>query len=167
MPRLKTIEQTTERMVLREHPLYFSAIIPFVFSTVPLFALATVEELRQVPFTFMLPIVSLMFFTVTLSGLVNSTFCISRTSGTLRITRNVLWWNKEKTYPVSDVLTIFETRTIKGNRLMMQLRSGEVKRFALYMRYGPRDAEAAAVNQYLHRARESGAQTAAGNPFVS
>jgi hypothetical protein len=166
VPRLKTIEQTTERMVLREHPLYFSAIIPFVFSTVPLFALATVHELRQVPFAFMLPLVSMMFFAVTLFGLVDSTFCISRTSGTLRITRKFLWWSMEKTYPASDVLTIFEARSIKGNRLMMHLRSGEVRRFALYMQYGPRDAEAAAVNQYLHWVRESGSQASAGDPFV-
>ena len=107
-----------------------------------------------------------MFFATGLSALVASTFCISRSAGTLSIERKLLWWASVKEYPANDILTVFEGRTIKGNRLMMRLRSGQVKRFAIYSVYAPLDAQAAMVNSLLHEARLSAGQAAARNPFV-
>jgi hypothetical protein len=158
-PRLKTIEQTADRTILLEKPLYLSTIIPFAFALVPIAAWIGFQGYRNLGAmgVVMGLFITAMFSAVALSGLVTSTFSISRASGTLGIKRQLLWWSREQEYSVNEILTVVVDRSIKGNRLSMQLRSGQVKRFNLYMVYAPLEAEAGMVNQLLHAARQSGA----------
>jgi hypothetical protein len=167
-PRLKTIEQTADRTVLRERPMYLSSVIPFAAALTPFAVLIADHDLRSPgAIGFVIPLcASILFFGVGLTALVDSTFCIDRVAGKLRIKRKVLWWSREKEYSVHDVMTIFPERTIKGNWLRMQLRSGGTCRFSFYAVYAPLEADAGMVNALLHDARQSGAQASAGNPFV-
>ena len=168
-PRVKTIEQTADRTVLRERPVYAACVVPFAISFLPVAMWIASPDFRT---TSVIGIsVALigfaMFFATGLSALVTSTFCISRASGTLTIKRKLLRWSIEKEYSANDILTVFEDRTIKGNRLIMRLRSGQVKRFSIYGVYAALDAQAGMVNGLLHEARLSGVQAAARNPFVN
>jgi hypothetical protein len=168
-PRLKTIEQTADQTVLRENPVYFAAIFPIAISLLPIAVWVGVPESRSLSVLGVLfgLVGFTMFFATGLSALVTSTFCISRASGTLRIKRKLLWWDREKEYFANDVLTVFEDHTIKGNRLMMRLRSGQVKRFTIYAEYAALDAQAGMVNCLLHEARLSEFQSPARNPLVN
>jgi hypothetical protein len=168
-PRLKTIEQTADQTVLRENPVYVAAIFPIAISLLPIAVWVGVPESRSLSVLGVLfgLVGFTMFFATGLSALVTSTFCISRASGTLRIKRKLLWWAREKEYFANDVLTVFEDHTIKGNRLMMRLRSGQVKRFTIYAEYAALDAQAGIVNSLLHEARLSGVQSPARNPLVN
>ena len=168
-PRLKTIEQTADRTVLRENPVYVAAIFPFAVSLLPIVVWVGVPEFRSLSvFGVFFGLVQFtMFFAAGLSALVTSTFSVSRTSGTLRIHRKLLWWARDKEYFANDVLTVFEDHTIRGNRLMMRLRSGQVKRFTIYGEYAPLDAQAGMVNSLLHEARLSGVQSSARKPLVN
>jgi hypothetical protein len=167
-PRLKTIEQTADQTVLKENPVYAASVIPFLMSLLPVALWVGVPDARSLGvFGIFLGLLGfMMFFATALTALVISTFSISRAAGTLRITRKLLWWAIEKEYSANEILTVFEDRTIKGNRLMMRLRSGQEKRFAIYAVYAPLDAEAAMVNSLLHEARLSAGQAAARNPLV-
>lgn len=168
-PRLKTIEQTPDLVVFEEKPLYLSTVIPFAFALVPIGVWIAFPDYAGMGAmgVVMGLFISAMFSAVALSGLVTSTFFISRASRTLRIKRQLIWWRSEKEYSVNDVMTVLVDRSIKGNRLSMQLRSGQVRRFTLYMVYAPLEAEAGMVNQHLHASRQSGAQASAGNPLVN
>jgi hypothetical protein len=168
-PRLKTIEQTPDLTVLRENPVYFAGVIPFLISLVPLAILLEVPEIRGegAPAALLAFAMFVMFFSVGLSTFVSSTFSIDRTAGILRIERKLLWWTRKKEYSVFGILTVFEDRTIRGNRLMMQLRSGQVKRFCIYTVYAPLDAQAAMLNGLLHAARQSTPQPPALNPPIN
>jgi len=168
-PRLKTIEQTADHTVLRERPVYAACVVPFVMSLLPIAMWVASPDFRGsgVVAIFLALVGCAMFFATGLSALVTSTFCISRIPGTLQIKRKLLWWAIEKEYSANDIFTVFADRTIKGNRLMMRLRSGQVKRFTIYGVYAPLEAQAGMVNSLLHEARRSGVQAAARNPFIN
>jgi hypothetical protein len=167
-PRLKTIEKTADRTVLRENSVYVACIFPFVISVLPIALWIASPDFRGTgAVAIFLSLVSCaMFFATGLSALVTSTFCISRVAGTLTITRKLLRWVIEKEYSATDILTVFADRTFKGNRLMMRLRSGQVKRFTIYGVYASLEAQAGMVNGLLHEARLSAGQAAARDPLV-
>jgi hypothetical protein len=139
--------------------MYWSSIIPFAIAVLPAAMAFANHDVRSLgAFGVVIELCAFtVFFAVGLSALVDSTFCIDRVAGELRIKRKLLWWSREKQYPVNEVLTIFVERTIKGNWLRMQLRSGETRRFTFYAVYSPLDAQAGMLNGLLHDARQSGA----------
>ena len=75
-PRLKSIEQTADRTVLRENPVYVACIFPFVISVLPIALWMVSPDFRGTgAVAIFLSLVSCaMFFATGLSALVTSTF---------------------------------------------------------------------------------------------
>jgi hypothetical protein len=88
-----------------------------------------------------------------LYGSVESTFFLSRTSGILLIKRKLGWLTFEQAYSLNEVSHVFERKTLKGNGLRMQLLSGKKKSLTFFTEYSSLDAQAVALNHFIHAAR--------------
>ncbi|HTB10661.1 MAG TPA: hypothetical protein VK752_03775 [Bryobacteraceae bacterium] len=167
-PRLKTIEQTEDQTILQEPPVYVACVIPLIISLLPVAIWAESPGVRRVgALAFVIAFCAFaMFFAVGMASLVTSTFYISRARGTLMVKRKLLGWTRENEYSANDVLTVYEDRSIKGNRLMMRMRSGQVKPLTIYQVYAPLDGQAGMLNSLLHEARQSRTQSTGLNPLI-
>ena len=161
-PRLETVEETADQIVLRERPLYFPRIVFWAISTAPLSFSVRAFLDRDLQRACFAAVIFAMFFACGALAAVESTISITRVSGVFRIRRNLWWWARENEYSADDILTVFEEQTIKGNRL----RSGRTKNVMLFLEYAALDGRAAMLNRFLHTARKSGKQASARNPLV-
>jgi hypothetical protein len=98
-------------------------------------------------------LIFLYWFLWGLYGSVESTFCVSRPSGSLEIRSKVLWFSFKHVYSVNEVSHVSERKTMKGNGLRMQLQSGKKKALTLFTEYVSLEAQVTAINYFIHAAR--------------
>jgi hypothetical protein len=149
--RLETVERTKDLIELREPPQYASGLLFTVLAI--LLIVAAVRMHGDVGAELICYAWSAWFLLLGLGGLVQSTFLIERYSGLLRVKRKLVFLSITRDYAASEILTVFEPQSTKGNTLKLRLRSGKTKRLTLFAWYGPLDP--GALNYYLALARQS------------
>jgi hypothetical protein len=84
---------------------------------------------------------------------VESTFCISRDSGTLCVTRKLWWLAISKSYSINEISRFFERHYVKGNTLRMELCSGKKRTLTWSTKFSSLDGQVALLNHFLHVVR--------------
>jgi hypothetical protein len=146
---IQIVEQNDDRIVMRERPYYFSAIILAAISSVPI----TIAAMMPWPYVLFAIFPTAMFLPMILWLCVESIFQISRVAGTVQIKRTLFGRVREKEYPATAIAYFFSQRTRNGCRIKMKFVTGAEKMLMLGAVLGPVAEEAAALNRYLGAAQ--------------
>ena len=149
---IQIVEQNGDRIVMRERPYYFSAIVPAAISSFSV----TIVAMLPWPYGFLAIFPTVIFVPMILWLCVESIFQVSRAAGTLQIKRTLFGRVREKEYPAATIAYFFSQRTRNGCRIKMKLVDGAEKMLMLGAVLGPVAEEASALNRYLGAAQSSG-----------
>jgi hypothetical protein len=146
---IQIVEQNDDRIVMRERPYYFSAIILAAIFSLPV----TIVAMQPWPYFFLAIFPAAIFLPMILWLCVESIFQVSRAAGTVRVKRTVFGRVREKEYPATAIAYFFSQRTRNGCRIKMKLVTGAEKMLMFGAVLGSVAEEAAALNRYLGAAQ--------------
>ena len=140
--RLDVLEDSRERIVLRERP---HRLLGTAFSLCGLALLSLLAFRAPQPgqngLVTLVVCAGLAFFSFGVFCLVESTITVGRESGELWIRRRIGWLKSNKRYPVREIKRVYTRSSGKGTGLSAELMSGSRKNLTLFTEYaGPRRA---------------------------
>jgi hypothetical protein len=151
--RLDVLEDSKERVVLRERPHRGLGTIFGLcgLSLLSLLALRKPQPGQGVLLT-LIVCAGLAFLSFGAFCLVESTISVSLASRELWIRRRIGWLKSDKRYPVQDVKRVFTRSSGKGSGLGVELAPGRKKNLTFFTEYADPAEQAGKLNHFIRTA---------------